>query len=362
MTTLSLRYLTFAIVLAGMLAGCSGWLGAKKPTPATAPSNSPTTSASPSGGASPSTTGEIYVADASGAVYVYAASPSGKLDETPLATISGAATLFGSDSVPGGVAVDANGNIYVADDAATPSINVYAANPSGIVNDAPLAKISGNNTDLSSPNGIALDASGKIYVADGPNMAIFVYAANPSGTLNEAPLAKITGSLTDLNQPQGVAVDASGKIYVTNINASVTVYAANPNGTLNEAPLAEIDGANTQLSAPVGVTVDASGKIYVADESGSVLVYPANPSGTPLNEAPLAKISGENTGLSEPVGIAVDANGNIYVTNIASDTSAVTSINVYAANPSGTALNEAPFATITGSNTDLSVPIGIAIH
>ena len=88
---------------------------------------------------------------------------------------------------------------------------------------------------------------------------ILVFPANPSGTLNEAPLATITGSNTGLNNPAGIAVDASGMIYVTNTYdrtfGSITVYAANPSGTLNEAPLATITGSNTGLYFPTGIAV-----------------------------------------------------------------------------------------------------------
>jgi hypothetical protein len=250
------------------------------------------------------------------------------------------------------------------------SVTVYPPNPSGTLNEAPSATIAGSNAGLSQTlDGVAVDASGKSYVASfASGGAITVYPANPSGTLNEAPLATIQGTNTELALPVGIAFDASGKIYVTNVNDSITVYPANPSGTLNEAPLATITGSNTALS-PVGIALDASGKIYVANEfnpnsdSGtpSVTVYAANPSGT-INETPLATIAGSNTGLTQPVGVAVDASGKIYVVNCGTcQSTGIDSINVYAANPSGT-LNEAPLATITGSNTGLTSPVWIALH
>jgi hypothetical protein len=132
------------------------------------------------------------------------------------------------------------------------------------------------------------------------------------GTLNQAPLATIAGQNTGLNIPTGIAVDASGNIYVANPGnaaggGSVTVYAANPSGTLNEAPLATISGGSTGVASPKGVAVAADGKIYVANaffNPPSVTVYAANPSGT-VNEAPIATITGNATGLIGPVGIAI---------------------------------------------------------
>src|SRR5208282_5495 len=144
------------------------------------------------------------------------------------------------------------------------------------------------------------------YPYSGPD-SVFVYPAlgSRTGPLDEAPLATISGSNTGLNAPVGIAVDSSGKIYVADLQAaSVTVYSAGSNG--NVAPLATISGSNTGLSGPFGIAVDSSGKIYVADYgAASVFVYPALGSSTgPLNEFPLATISTtRTTGLISSIGI-----------------------------------------------------------
>jgi hypothetical protein len=108
---------------------------------------------------------------------------------------------------PFGIALDARGKIYAANISqnATPSITVYAANPSGTLNVAPLAKIAGSNTGLSGPTSVAVDAGGLIYVGNSGGSSINVYAANPNGTLNEAPVATITGSNTGENTAGGPA-------------------------------------------------------------------------------------------------------------------------------------------------------------
>jgi sugar lactone lactonase YvrE len=291
---------------------------------------------------------------------VYPPNPIGTLNETPLAMITGSNTgLNGGE----GVAVDPSGKIYVANDYYPGSVTVYAANPSGTLNVSPVATITGQDTELDDPYGVALDASGRIYITNPSgnpsDSSITVYAANPSGTLNEAPVATISGSNTGLYLPYGVALDSSGRIYAGNTDGTITVYAANPLGTLNEAPVATITG-NAGLGAVLGIALDRSGNIYATNNYSStngpvapaVTVYAANPSGT-LNETPLATITGSNTGLNLPGGIAVDAAGKIYVGNTGS-------ITVYAANPRGT-VNEVPLATITGSNTTGGAA-GIAIH
>ena len=204
--------------------------------------------------------GKIYVADlGSTSIAVFAANPSGALDEAPLATIAGSNTGLNNGGGPYAIALDASGKIYVSNEqSGADSVIVFAANPSGTLNETPLATITGSSTELNHPYGIAVDASGKIYVANQQAAAksVTVYAANPSGTVNETPVASIAGSNTGLVNPAGLAIDASGKIYVADYGSdSVFIFAANPTGTVNAAPLATIAGSHTGLNAPQGVAV-----------------------------------------------------------------------------------------------------------
>ena len=88
---------------------------------------------------------------------------------------------------------------------------------------------------------------------------MFVYAAGSNA--NAAPIATISGSDTTLIQPIGVALDSSRKIYVADESAaSVYVYSAvgSRTGLLNVAPVDTINGPDTGLLAPVGIAVDSS--------------------------------------------------------------------------------------------------------
>jgi hypothetical protein len=144
-----------------------------------------------------------------------------------------------------GVAVDANHNVY-----ATPifedAVTVYGAGEYGDV--APIQTIEGNNTGLSNPFGVAVDASGNIYVPnDGYNSSdnsVTVYAAGANG--NVSPIQTISGSNTGLLGPLAIALDGTGDIYVTNCcpfgtyKGSITVYASGANG--NVSPIRTISG------------------------------------------------------------------------------------------------------------------------
>jgi sugar lactone lactonase YvrE len=229
------------------------------------------------------------------------------------------------------------------------------------------------STDMYYPNGIATDASGRIYVANVYADTVSVYAANANG--NVPPIVVIGGSNTLLSNPDGIALDALGRIYVVNSSDnSITIYAplAAATGVLNEASIGVIIGSKTRLDNPTAIALDSQGEIYVANalrvrvaphaiyDVGRVTVYSAGSIG---NVAPIAAISGDATGLAYPIGLALDSGRNIYVAN--GDTANAgdnrkyyASITVYKAGSKG---NASPTAIIAGDNTDLDYPKGIAV-
>jgi sugar lactone lactonase YvrE len=277
---------------------------------------------------------------------------------------------------PSGIARDVSGRIYVAN-FATNTVTVYAANANGNV--PPIAVIGGSKTRLTNPTGIALDASGRIYVLNGAkyrNGIITVYPplGTSTGILNQTPIAAIAGSKTLLNYPTGIALDSLGNIYVANEfggpvvphdrfdRGRLTVYLAGSSG--NIAPIATISGAATGLAYPVAIALDSGGNIYVANEytanassglgwNASITVYPAGSKG---NAPPSAIITGDNTDLDYPQGIALDPSRNLYAVGYVNGVGR--SVNVYPAGSNGDA---SPTATIAGADTGLSEPHGIVL-
>lgn len=290
-----------------------------------------------------------------GNLAVFAPGASG--NATPVANI----TNYDEDLsiLPNGIAVDASGKIYTLDNF---DVLTFAANANGSV--PPVSTISGSNTNLENSQALALDATGNIYVATGvqngfPSNYVNEYAAGSTG--NVAPTATISGSNTNLVSPAGIAVGATEKIYVTNLGMggastvpTVNVYAAGTKG--NVAPIATISGSSTGLSGPNGIALDSSGKIYVANAGNdTVTVYAAGANG---NVAPTATIGGPNTGLANPTGVALDNAGNIYVANYGHTRNSGT-VTSYPAGANG---NVAPTMTISGSNTDISSPRSVTLH
>jgi sugar lactone lactonase YvrE len=252
----------------------------------------------------------IYVTNAyTGAVEIYRTDEHGVA--RPIERIKGLATGLASPEV---VAVDGNHNVYVANvnGSYKASITVYPAGEYGDV--APTQTISGPDTQMGNPTGIAVDPAGNIYVTNWfPGSAcvgtITVYAAGSNG--DAAPIAQIAGRKTRLCDPWGTAIDSSGNIYVTGgqqYSSFVNVYAAGSNG--NVSPMAEISGKRTLLYGPTAITLDTLGNMYVASSpNGTLVKFRAGAHG---NAKPAQAIYGLLTKLQYPEGIALDSTGEIY--------------------------------------------------
>ncbi|MGA8533246.1 MAG: hypothetical protein WB615_03970 [Candidatus Tumulicola sp.] len=217
---------------------------------------------------------------------------------------------------PSSVSVAADGATYVTDVYGAASgcsnptqgcwdVNVYAAGANGDA--APVQSIRGQQTKLYYVYGSAVDASGNVYVANGyhANCCVTVYAANSNGDVK--PLRNISGSKTGLATPVGLALDARGDVFVLNAEGSptrsVTVYAPGAHG--NVKPIRTISGQNTGLyAAPVAIAVDGSGRVYVVQSgyANSISVFATGANG---DVAPVRVIQGKNTGMTSPWGIAV---------------------------------------------------------
>ncbi|MGH7814804.1 MAG: hypothetical protein ACREQI_12470 [Candidatus Binataceae bacterium] len=217
---------------------------------------------------------------------------------------------------PGSVALDSSGNIYYILQGGIPGIVlVYGSGATG--NATPISLISGDNTGLTWPADVAVDSARKIYVSNFQGGqagfgSITIFAAGSNG--NVAPAATITGPDTGLGYPVGVAVDSAGDIYVVNSqgtqtfgSSSVTVYSPGSNG--DAAPISTIVGPDTNLYFSGGVALDSSGNIYVTNsassdsQNGSITVYSPGSNG---DVAPIRTIAGNKTGLdTEPNAIVI---------------------------------------------------------
>jgi sugar lactone lactonase YvrE len=259
---------------------------------------------------------------------------------TPLSTFGQANGLL----APAGVAIDASGRAYVAN---SQSNAITELAPSAGPGATPDRTISGAHTGLLSPDAITLGPDGQLYVANAPSQAISVYAAGASG--DAAPVRTIAGADTGLSGPAGVTVNAAGDLWVANQSGNtLTEYAPTANG--DAAPIATIQ-APAFLHGPTGIGQDAPGHLLVTNRYGAAVDrFAADANGITV---PLSIIQGPDTGLAFPHGIDVDDQGRIYVANENGP-----SITVYAADATDDA---PPLATITGAATGLASPEGLAV-
>jgi sugar lactone lactonase YvrE len=280
--------------------------------------------------------GNIYVIDTSNQTVrkVSAGGNVSTLAGTPgvggRADGAGAAASF---FYPGGIAATGSGTVYVAD---TGNHALRVVTPSGAV--ATLAGSAGlaGSTDgtgsaalFNYPDGVAVDSSGNLYIADHGNDTIRKLTAGGVAT-TVAGAAGLSGSADGgggaarFNGPTGVAVDPSGNLYVADAGNSTIrkITAAGAVSTL--AGLAGVAGnsdgagAAARFNAPQGIAVDSAGNVYVADTNNST-IRKVTAAGTVTTLAGVAGQSAAIDGLGGaarfdgPYAVAVDSSGNVYV-------------------------------------------------
>jgi sugar lactone lactonase YvrE len=176
---------------------------------------------------------------------------------------------------PIGIAMDGSGGVYVADSfnnsirrIASGQVTTLAGDGTPGFVDGPAIPARFNN-----PTGVAVDGTGKVYVADAGNHRIRVISAGQVSTFagsGTQGFANGPAAQARFNHPCGVATDSSGTIYVADAgNHQIRMIAAGQVSTLagNGAPgSADGTGASAQFNAPCGVATDISGTVYVADK------------------------------------------------------------------------------------------------
>jgi 6-phosphogluconolactonase (cycloisomerase 2 family) len=215
----------------------------------------------------------------------------------------------------------------------------------------PLRRITGSLTGLASPEQIATDRSGNLYVANSSG-SITVYPQTATG--NVAPLRTIAGAATGLGGGVfGVAVDAAGDVYASNhYRNSITEYAPGANG--NVAPITTLTGSATGIQQPLGIALDPTGHLWV-DNAGGITEYQAGAKG---NASPIGVIAGPRV-LGSSV-IAFDPAGNLFVagTQPSGTGSMEYTVQEFAAGASGAPV---PLAILHGPDTILNGPDGLAL-
>ena len=222
---------------------------------------------------------------------------------------------------PRGLDVDAAGNVYVAD-----ALNrlIRKITPAGEVTTLAgsqgnfgYADGTGSAALFATVSNVAVDATGNLFVVEWGNNAI--RKVTPAGVVTtfvgsgtEAGNADGTGGAARFNSPQGLAFDASGNLYVADWN-NYLIRKVTPAGEVTtvagSGTEGVVDGAGAAASFrwPYDIAFDSNGDMYVADWMSVRKVTPAGE---------VTTIVPESAGYSGITGVTVDSNDNIYfVTN-----------------------------------------------
>jgi uncharacterized protein (TIGR03437 family) len=238
---------------------------------------------------------------------------------------------------PASVTVDANGNAYFT------ALNyVFKLDQTGMV-----TRIAGNgiagfsgdgglalNAQFNGANGVAADAGGNIYVADGGNSR--VRKISPDGKIStfagngvaEHAGNGVPAASTSLAYPAGVAVDHGGNLYIADMYAN-SVHKVSPTGIITTIAGGSSAGyggdgglaINALFYLPAAVVVDSGGNLYIADQRNN-RVRKITPAGTISTVAGNGTLGYSGDGgpatsahISFPTGLAVDSAGNLYLTD-----------------------------------------------
>ncbi|PJJ60346.1 NHL repeat-containing protein [Hymenobacter chitinivorans] len=231
---------------------------------------------------------------------------------------------------PTGITVDARGVVYVSD---TDNHAIRLISPAGIVStlagngSAGNVDATGAAARFSSPVGIAVDAQGTVYVADQNNHKIRMIT--PGGVVSTlagtgtAGAADGPAASAQFSSPSGVAVAPDGTVYVADKgnhkirqirNGQVTTLAGT--GTAGR-----VDGApgTAQFNQPTGIALDGGGTLYIADQgSFTVRILRGGQVATLAGSGLNGDLDGPagSARFRSPTGVAVDARGNVYVADM----------------------------------------------
>ena len=316
------------------LAGTAGQIGSADGTSAAARFKFPSGIATDSGGS-------VYVADwgnssirkitAAGVVTTIAGGSTGSADG------NGAAASFNGVR---GVAVDSSGNIFVADE---DNSTIRKITPSGVV--TTLAGSAGTTdyvdgigaaSRFNRTRDVAVDPNGNVYVADRANAAIRKINSAGVVTTMVGPYALLGIDISSFGSadgnavdarfalPAGVAVGTNGNVHVTDWG-NATIRKITPAGvvttlagTAGQIGSTDGTGAAARFKNPSGIAIDSSGNTYVV-ENGNSTIRKISSAGVVTTLAGTAGITGSADGIGASArfnllqGVTVDLNNNLFV-------------------------------------------------
>ena len=251
----------------------------------------------------------------------------------------GRAAIDSAVFLPFGIAVDAAGDLFIADssnnrirrvDAKSGAISTFAG--SGIIGSTGDGGLAVNAT-LNNPTSVALDPAGNLFFADAGNNVVRRVDAfsglisTVAGTIGQHGYTGDTGpaNTATFNTPNGISFDANGNLYIADTGNHV-IRLVNTSGIITTVAGTGTPGFNgdnqpaikAQLNSPWSATPIAGGGFYIADQQNSRIRRVDASGNITTTAGSTAGFAGDNgpatqAQLDQPAGVLVDVAGNIYI-------------------------------------------------
>ena len=231
---------------------------------------------------------------------------------------------------PNSVAVDKNGNVYVA---SAGNHKIIKITPFGVCttfagSGSPgFADGAGVSAQFNAPTGLVFDALGNLYVSDKnnnrirkitPDGVVVTFAGSTQGFLDGV------AATAQFNGPYNITIDGSGNLYTTDINnhcvRKITQAGVVSTVAGNGVP-GSVNGSNAmaQFNLPFGIVVDNAGNLYVSD-TWNHRIRKITPAGVVTvvagGEGGFSDGTGSAAKFSAPGGLAIDSANTIYIADI----------------------------------------------
>ena len=246
------------------------------------------------------------------------------------AAVSIAAQTLPPLVLPSALAFDGQGNLYIADTGNHVVREISASAAATVVAGTGVQGSAGDNgpaaaAELDSPAGLAVDAAGNIYIADSHSHRIRQIAAGTGmiSTIAGTGAAGFTGDggpakAAALDRPTALALGSGGDLYVADTNNHRIRRIAAGTQVITTVAGDGIEGfagdngpaTAASIDSPSGLALDAAGDLYLADTHNGRVREVNAATGT------IATVAGAQ-GLALPRGLALDAAGNILVADSA---------------------------------------------